>query len=55
MPDFGDIKDMASEHSEQVDQGLEKAGDAAGDRVGHEDQIDSGVQKAEGALGGDDK
>ena len=54
MPDFDDVKDFAGDHKDQVDQGLEKAGDAAGDKFGHEDQIGSGVDKAEDALGGDD-
>ena len=54
MVDFDDVKDAASEHSEQVDKGLDKAGDAAGDRFGHEDQIDAGVDKAQDALGGGD-
>ena len=54
MPDFDDVKDFASDHSEQVDQGLDKAGDAAGDKLGHEDQIDGGVDKAKDALGGGD-
>jgi len=46
-----DMKKMADEHDDQVDQGLEKAGDAAGDRFGHEEQIDKGVDKAQDRTG----
>jgi MT0933-like antitoxin protein len=53
MVDFDDVKDFASKHDEQVDQGLEKAGGAAGERFGHQEQIDSAVDKAQGAVGGD--
>lgn len=43
MPGFDDIKKFADDHDEQVDQGLEKVGDAAAAKLGHEDQIDKGV------------
>jgi hypothetical protein len=55
MPDMDDIKRVAEEHDEQVDQGLEKAGDAAGSRVGHEEEIDKAVDKAQGLTGSDDQ
>jgi hypothetical protein len=52
MVDFGDIKDAADEHDDQIDQGLDKAGDAAKDRVGgHDDQIDDAVDKAQEKTG----
>lgn len=54
MPDFGDIKKLADEHDEQVDQGLEKAGDAAGDKLGHQDEIDKGVDFAQEHSGAGD-
>ena len=42
-------KDVADQHDEQVDQGLEKAGDVADQRTGggHSDQIDRGVDIAQ--------
>jgi len=54
MPDFDDIKRMADDHDEQVDEGLEKAGDAAGERFGHAEQIDKGVDKLQEHTGGED-
>lgn len=54
MPDLGDLKNMADQHDDQVDKGLDKAGDAAKDRVsGHDDQIDKAVDKAQDATGND--
>jgi hypothetical protein len=53
MPDMDDIKRMAEEHDDQVDQGLEKAGDAAGSRFGHEEQVDKLVDKGQGLTGSD--
>lgn len=46
-------KDMASEHSEQVSAGLDKAADLADEKTGgkYGDQIDGGVDKAKDALG----
>ncbi len=60
MADFGGMadkaKDLANDHEEQVDGGIEKAGDAAGDRLGHADQIDKGADKLQGMTGdGDDQ
>ena len=46
-------KDLADQHDEQVDQGLEKAGDLADERTGgqHRDQIDRGVDAAQEHTG----
>ena len=51
MPGFDDIRRMADEHDEQVDAGLEKAGDAAGPRFGHEEQIDRAVDELQERTG----
>lgn len=55
MPDFGELgdkaKDMADDHEKQVEGGMDKAGDAAGDKFGHADQIDTGVDKAKDHIG----
>lgn len=50
-------KDLAGGHEDQVDDGLEKAGDFADDKTGdkYSDQIDSGQDKASEFLGGDDE
>lgn len=52
MVDFGELKDKATdfvdEHSDQIKQGVDKAGDFVADKIGHEEQ----VEKAEGAIGG---
>jgi hypothetical protein len=55
MPDFDDIKKMAEEHDDQVDSGLEKAGEAAKSKLGHDEQIDQAVDKAQDATGGDNQ
>ena len=55
MPDFDDIKKMADEHDDQVDAGLEKAGDMAESKFGHGEQIDQAVDKAQEATGSDDQ
>ena len=52
MPDLDDAKKFAQDHDDQVDQGMEKAGDAAGEKLGHEDQIDKAVDKGQDATGG---
>jgi len=46
-------KDLADKHDEQVDQGLEKAGDQIDQRTGgkHSDQIDKGVDQAQARTG----
>jgi hypothetical protein len=51
MPGLDDLKNLEEKHDDQVDQGLDKAGDALGDKVGHSDQIDSAVHKAQDADG----
>jgi hypothetical protein len=57
MPDFGEMadkaKEFAGEHSDQVQEGLEKAGDFADQKTGgrFSDQIKDGEQKAEDFLG----
>jgi hypothetical protein len=53
MPDLDDAKKFAEDHDEQIDQGMEKAGDAAGQKFGHEEQIDKAVDKGQGAFGED--
>jgi hypothetical protein len=55
MPDMDDLKRMAEEHDDQIDAGMEKAGDAAGAKFGHEEQIDQAVEKGQGLIGGDDQ
>jgi hypothetical protein len=55
MPDLDDIKRFAEDHDEQLDQGMEKAGDAAGDKFGHQDQIDRAVDKGQDAIDGGDQ
>ena len=46
-------KDLAGEHDEQVDQGLEKAGDQVDERTGNKysSQIDKGVDQAQRRTG----
>jgi hypothetical protein len=46
-------KDFADQHDEQLDQGVEKAGDAADQRTGgqHGEQIDRGVDIAQERTG----
>jgi hypothetical protein len=54
MPDFMDeAKKLASEHPDQLDQGLDKAADLAKEKTGgkYDDQIDTGQEKVEGFLG----
>ncbi|WP_153040593.1 antitoxin [Actinoplanes sp. TFC3] len=49
-------KDFADKHDEQVDQGLEKAGDQVDQRTGNKysDQIDKGVDAAQAHTGDGD-
>jgi len=46
-------KDLAGKHDEQVDQGLEKAGDQVDERTGNKysSQIDKGVDQAQQRTG----
>lgn len=56
MGGFADkAKEMAEQHDDQVDQGLEKAGDAVDDHTGgtHSDKIDKGVDAAQERTGDD--
>jgi hypothetical protein len=56
MGTFDEMKDKAQdaagEHSEQVDQGMEKAGEFVDEKTGgkHTDKIDRGVDKAGEAV-----
>ncbi|WP_306205349.1 antitoxin [Actinoplanes sp. RD1] len=49
-------KDFADKHDEQVDQGIDKAGDQVDDRTGNKysDQIDKGVDQAQARTGAGD-
>jgi len=57
MPDFSEFEDkakqLASEHPDQVDEGLKRAGEFADQRTGGRfgDQIQQGEQRAEDYLG----
>jgi|HubBroStandDraft_1064217.scaffolds.fasta_scaffold438429_2 hypothetical protein len=57
MPDFGELADeakkLAGEHSDQVQEGLGKAGDAIDQKTGgrFSDQIKDGEQQADNYLG----
>ena len=57
MPDFSEFEDkakqLASEHPDQVDEGLKRAGEFADQRTGGHfgDEIQQGEQRAEGYLG----
>jgi hypothetical protein len=58
MSDFMEkAKNLAGEHDEQVDQGLDKAGDAVDDRTGgkYGEQIDKGVDAAQERTGSGDQ
>jgi hypothetical protein len=49
-------KDLADDHDEQVDQGIEKAGDQIDDRTGNKysEQIDKGTDQAQERTGAGD-
>jgi hypothetical protein len=57
MPDFGELadeaKNLAGQHSDQVQEGLDKAADFADQKTGNrfDDQIKDGEQQAENFLG----
>jgi hypothetical protein len=55
MVDFGELKDkaeaFAAEHASQIKQGIGKAGDLVGSRIGH-DKVDPIEQKLGGFLDG---
>jgi MT0933-like antitoxin protein len=50
-------RDAADQHDEQVDKGLDKAGDFADEHTGgkHSDQIDKGVDQAQQRTGDGDE
>ena len=56
---LGDIvdkaKDLAADHPDQVDQGIDKAGDAVDQRTGgqHAEQVDKAQDAVRGRLAGD--
>jgi hypothetical protein len=49
-------KDLADDHDQQVDQGLDRAGDLADEKTGgkYDSQIDKGVDAAQERTGDDD-
>jgi hypothetical protein len=49
-------KDFADDHDEQVDEGIEKAGEQVDQRTGgkYDSQIDKGVDEAQQHTGGGD-
>lgn len=53
---FDEIKnkamDLAAEHHEKVDQGIDAAADFAAQKFGHEEQIDSVAEKIKDILPG---
>jgi hypothetical protein len=57
MPDFSEFEDkakqLASEHPDQVDEGLQRAGEFADQRTGERfgDEIQQGEQRAQEYLG----
>lgn len=58
MGDFMDrAKDFADKHDEQVDKGMERAGDEADERTGgkYGDKIDKGVDAAQERTGQGDQ
>ena len=55
MPGLDDLKKFADEHDDKIDAGLEKAGDAAGEKLGHAEQIDKGVDWAQEHTGSRDQ
>lgn len=58
---LGDIvnkaKDLAADHPDQVNQGIDKAGDAVDERTGgkYVGQVDKAQEAAQGHLGGADQ
>ncbi|TDC92129.1 antitoxin [Saccharopolyspora aridisoli] len=54
---FGDFKgtleDVGQEHGDKVEQGVDRAGDAAKQEFGHEQQVDQAVQKGKVFVAGD--
>lgn len=54
MPGMDDLERMEEQHDDKVDEGLEKAGDAAGAKFGHDNEIDKGVDWAQEHTGSGD-
>jgi hypothetical protein len=52
--DFDQLKNqaekLAGEHSDQVDQGVDKAADLAKDKLGHENEVDQAAAKLKDLL-----
>lgn len=51
---FDKAKDLAGDHPDQVDQGIDKAGDAVDERTGgqHAEHVDKAQDAARDRLGG---
>lgn len=51
------VKDLAADHPDQVNQGIDKAGDAVDERTGgkHASQVDKAQDAVKGHLGGADQ
>lgn len=45
-------KEFASEHGDQIEQGVDKAADMAKEKFGHDEQIDKVVDKIDDAIPG---
>ncbi len=54
MPGLDDLKKFADDHDDKVDEGLAKAGDMAGDKLGHPDEVNKGVDFAQEHTGAGD-
>lgn len=44
-------QDLAGQHGDKIEKGLDKAGKVAKDRFGHHDKVDSALGKAKNFLG----
>ncbi|MEV0698406.1 antitoxin [Saccharopolyspora sp. NPDC050389] len=55
---FGEFKDrlrdLGKEHGDKIEQGLDKAAEAAKEKFGHEDQIDKAAEKGKEFLDGNE-
>lgn len=47
------LMNLGKQHSDKVDQGMDKAGDMAKKKFGHEEQVDQAVEKGKGYVGGE--
>lgn len=60
MPEFGEMfdkaKDTATEHSEQINEGMDKGREFVDEKTGgkYGDQLQQGQEKVEGFMGGGD-